>query len=147
MNFIITLDNLKYIELAYGSPIKKQRVIRPKSKVPIYRLLEPITAELSDGELITIPKGFEWDLASVPRRLWSFLAPDGDFDFGTIIHDYLYQTEIRSRKFADQEMLKWNLAVSNDDPEYRDQLYLRYQGVRLFGGIAKFIWKITRRGK
>lgn len=39
----------------------------------------------------TIPKGFETDLASIPRGLSRFLPPWGDYSTAAIIHDYMYE--------------------------------------------------------
>lgn len=42
--------------------------------------------------LITVPKGFVTDLASIPRWGWIILPPDGPWVKAAIIHDYLYAT-------------------------------------------------------
>lgn len=41
---------------------------------------------------ITIPKGFVWDGASVPRWFWSIVPRWGRFSSAALIHDYLYAT-------------------------------------------------------
>ncbi|QYR65715.1 DUF1353 domain-containing protein [Fusobacterium animalis] len=43
-----------------------------------------------NGFVITVPKGFITDLASVPRILWIFFPPFGKYTRAAIIHDYLY---------------------------------------------------------
>ena len=43
------------------------------------------------GYKILIPKGFETDLASIPRFLWPIIAPMGDLRYGSIPHDFGYQ--------------------------------------------------------
>jgi hypothetical protein len=43
------------------------------------------------GHVITVPKGFLFDLSSVPRALWWLIAP---FDLSVVaplIHDFLYR--------------------------------------------------------
>lgn len=56
----------------------------------IWRLEE--TYSYKDGEyLITMPAGFESDLASVPRIFWWLIAPFELSIVGSLIHDYLYQ--------------------------------------------------------
>ena len=40
--------------------------------------------------VITVPKGFESDGASVPKVLWSFIAPFGNHLKAAIVHDFLY---------------------------------------------------------
>ena len=57
-----------------------------------YRLVEPYTYAWSkSGEQyrLTVPAGFENDLASVPRILWWYISP---FDLGlaAVPHDWLY---------------------------------------------------------
>ncbi len=53
------------------------------------------------GDRITVPAGFETDLASVPRALWSILPPFGKYMPAALIHDYGYITQARSRKETD----------------------------------------------
>jgi hypothetical protein len=38
---------------------------------------------------ITVPEGFETDLASVPRLFWSIIPPFGKYNRAAIIHDYM----------------------------------------------------------
>ncbi len=95
----------------------------------VYRSLD---VELSNGDRIIIPAGFETDLASVPKFLWSFFPPFGDDLIAYIIHDYLYGTKFYDRKFSDKEMYLWAKAIRKDhiDP------YLRYVTVRMFGSLV-----------
>ncbi|ECC9619356.1 DUF1353 domain-containing protein [Salmonella enterica subsp. diarizonae] len=41
------------------------------------------------------------DLASVPRIFWTLLPPDGKYAKTAIIHDYLYDNALRTKKEAD----------------------------------------------
>lgn len=41
------------------------------------------------------------DLASVPRIFWTLLPPDGKYAKAAIIHDYLYDNALRTKKEAD----------------------------------------------
>ncbi len=101
--------------------------------------------QLSNGDVITIPKGFVWDLSSVPRPLWWLLPPDGDFAPAYIIHDFLYILKNKfpySRKFVDDEMYVWAKA-SNGTKKISARNadnYLRYKGVQAFGGL---VWNGT----
>ena len=38
--------------------------------------------------IITVPKGYITDMASVPRGCWAFIAP---FDVASVVHDILYE--------------------------------------------------------
>lgn len=41
--------------------------------------------------LLFVPKGFQTDLASVPRVCWNLIAPFDDGMAGPIVHDWLYR--------------------------------------------------------
>ncbi len=100
-------------------------------------LSEEIEYKLSNGEVIVVPRGFETDLSSVPRFLWSFSPPYGDFLLAAILHDWMYASDYRrgelgnsqARKLADIEMLKW----SNKLNKNKFDNYFKYYGVRLVG--------------
>jgi len=137
---IITLYNIISL-LKVGWGIKKQRLYNPVDKWRKYKLLEGIDITLSTGKKIYIGKGFEWDLSSVPRFLWSFLPPDGDWELAAIIHDYLYRYQLGTRKEADKEMLIWSKKIHHTKSKIslrRLDNKIRYWGVRLFGKKA---WK------
>ncbi len=142
-----TLDNI-YKESKLFNPVIVSRIIVGK-KWHTYRLYKSIRVELSNEIVITIPRGFTWDLSSVPRFLWAVLPPDGNFIIGALIHDYLYQnwfwiTWLNSmtdpRKFTDTEMLLWSKAMNGTNKISIKKIdnYTRFYGVRLFGAKA---WK------
>ncbi|EBC1279463.1 DUF1353 domain-containing protein [Salmonella enterica] len=54
-----------------------------------------------DSGIISVPSGFITDLASVPRIFLTLLFPDGKYAKATIIHDYLYDNALRTKKEAD----------------------------------------------
>lgn len=92
--------------------------------------LKDYTFTLTDEKVITVPKGFEWDLSSVPRILWFLFPPYGKFIKGSLIHDYLYRVKgYRTRRFADKQMLYF----SNKFNKNKLDNYIRYYSVRLFG--------------
>jgi len=147
---MITLQNVSLLQKEH-SLITKTR-IRGNNSRPFYRLDSSLNIKLSNEINIEIPKGFEWDLSTVPRFFWSILAPDGDFELAYIIHDYLWIEKEKmhsyfksfnlefNQKFADNEMLKWSkvtngtqkISIRNIDN------YTRYYGVRIFGWL---IWR------
>ena len=69
--------------LRMGLPMKAQ-----------FRLEQPLDfySDIAGGTL-TVPKGYESDLASIPAFAWSFfLAPDDPrIELGAWVHDLLYQ--------------------------------------------------------
>ncbi|EBD4871246.1 DUF1353 domain-containing protein [Salmonella enterica subsp. enterica serovar Poona] len=68
-----------------------------------WRVYEPFEFSLSDdnSDVISVPAGFITDLASVPRIFWTLLPPDGKYANAAIIHDYLYDNALRTKKEAD----------------------------------------------
>lgn len=138
----LTLDNIKELSIKRGSPVHKQR-IHGKNSVPTYRLLKPLYFELSNGEHLTIPGGFIWDLSSVPRIFWTLFAPDGDFEIASIIHDFLYQNKLYTRAFADTEMYLWSVVLSGTKNKisFRNfDNWTRYKVVQKFGGKKHGEW-------
>lgn len=79
-----------------GSPVRI-----PSSRLPApvitylpeknaWRLHEPYSYTL-EGHRITIPAGFVFDLASVPRSLWWLIAPFELSIAAPLLHDFLYR--------------------------------------------------------
>jgi hypothetical protein len=67
-------------------------------------LTEPFGYETNDGEIITVPSGFEFDFASVPRLFWIAIHPTGDLARASVIHDYLYVShQINGREIGRTE--------------------------------------------
>ena len=54
-------------------------------------LLEQAYAYRDGGTRIVVPAGFEFDLASVPRPLWSLIAPFELSIAAPLLHDFLYR--------------------------------------------------------
>lgn len=139
---LVTLNNINCLQEQNNneSIIRKARVVGSNT-VPKYRLLEELTIQLSNSDIITIPVGFEWDLSSVPRLLWGLLPPDGDWEIAMLIHDYLYTHKNDfeyTRYFADKEMLLWSKATSKTTKRISLRnldIYTRYYAVRGFGWI------------
>jgi hypothetical protein len=133
---MITLENVKH-QFTIKNPIIKSRVYG-KNTINKYTLYKSIDIKLSTGMIITIPKGFKWDLASVPRFLWWLMSPDVDSEIAYLIHDYLYINKIGDRKFADKEMYVWakvTNSTTNKLSARNIDNWLRYIAVRIFGNI------------
>lgn len=140
---IYTLENILEKSMI-DNPLKLSRVIRATDKWCRYRLEKELNIQLSNGDIITIPKGFETDISSVPRIFWAMLAPDGDFAIGAIIHDYLYVNKLYNRQFNDREMLKWSKALysTNRISIHNIDNHTRYHVVRLFGW---YVWNKPKK--
>lgn len=50
---------------------------------------------------IYVPRGFETDLASVPKWLGSIYPRHGRYTYAAVLHDYLYKTKMCKRARAD----------------------------------------------
>ncbi len=89
-------------------------------------------------DVINVPIGFNTDFASVPRIFWSILPQWGKYGNSAVIHDYLYYTQTRTRKEAD-DIFREAMGVSKVRPL---TIFVMYWLVRLFGCFAwKGHWK------
>ncbi|EJG5924633.1 DUF1353 domain-containing protein [Salmonella enterica] len=96
-----------------------------------WRVYEPFAFYLSDDEsdVIEVPAGFITDLATVPRIFWMLLPPDGKYAKAAIIHDYLYDNALRSKKEADLIFLDGMTVLGV--PKWKRMVM--YLAVRVFG--------------
>lgn len=96
-----------------------------------WRVHEPFAFYLSDDESdeIEVPAGFITDLATVPRVFWVLLPPDGKYAKAAIIHDYLYDNALRTKKEADKIFLDGMTVLGV--PKWKRTIM--YWAVRLFG--------------
>jgi hypothetical protein len=84
----------------------------------------------ASGIVISVPRGFVTDFASIPKALWSLgLAPHGRYGRAAVIHDYLYWTQGCSREQADN-LLMIAMKESQVEAVTRDAIY---RGVRIGG--------------
>lgn len=86
---------------------------------------------LGSGDVITVPKGFVTDCASVPFPFKMFIPVSGLYNQAAVLHDYLYATQTRSRKEADNIFLE-AMTVLGVNVIKRQ---LMYRAVRLFAWI------------
>lgn len=129
--FIVYLTLVYMVGCAHFHPVKfeNEACIIPVEGYD-FKTCSALRVKIDDKKYI-IPKGFETDLASVPRFLWPIFAPQySGFVAPAIIHDYLYRCPNDvTRKFAD-EVLYSALIAENVTPFTASKFYL---GVRLFG--------------
>lgn len=88
------------------------------------------------NDIITVPKGFKTNFASIPRFLWSLLPPTGTrknhYFKSAAIHDLLYDLCCDyscTRKEADKIMLEAMTAIGIS----KIVKYVLYYSARLFG--------------
>ncbi|MFG3962074.1 DUF1353 domain-containing protein [Escherichia coli] len=97
----------------------------------LWRVHEPFDFYLSDdnSDVIEVPAGFITDLATVPRVFWMILPPDGRYAKAAIIHDYMYDNALRTRREADRIFLDGMKVLGV--PCWKRMIM--YGAVRLFG--------------
>ena len=127
----ITKDNI--IKQLLSDELIIQSYVYSDKSAKYWKIQQPITIELSTGKIINIPKGFVYDMSTVPKWLWSFIRPVNDGLFGYLIHDSLYVERAyrMTRKQCDKEMLFWT-NITNDN---KFDNYFRYYIVRLLGWL------------
>jgi hypothetical protein len=94
----------------------------------VWTLQEPYARATSIG-VVTVPGGFVWDGASVPRILWNIIPAWGTWSGAALIHDKLYRNHDCSREIADA--IFWVLMTQDGVANWRAGLM--WCAVRLFG--------------
>lgn len=99
------------------------------------KLIAPLRycTEVEAYGVITVPKGFVTDYASVPRGLWNLFPPQGKYSAGAVVHDYLYRRTLLDRAFCDRVFLE---AMEGLGVSWFSR-HTIYRAVRLFGGAAR----------
>jgi len=97
-----------------------------------------------DGNEYVIPKGFQFDGASIPKFLRTFFSPVGVLLIGGLVHDYMYKySALKSvqakgalllvdQKKADQIFRDINIEVNG----FYFMNYLAYWSLRIGGFVA-----------
>lgn len=68
----------------------------------IYRLGQALRYQPRDGREITVPAGYETDLASIPTKYQQRSPDQSPAARPGVVHDYLYTSHERSRREADR---------------------------------------------
>lgn len=101
----------------------------------IYSLLEELVFLRDNDHLIIIPKGFQTDLASVPRVPIAYMLWGDRAHREAVLHDYLYRTNsipVVTRAEADEY---FKIAMISRGQPWRIY-YPMYLGVRLGGSSS-----------
>lgn len=107
-----------------------------------WRMARPLSYRARSGAIYTIPKGFEFDGASIPRLVWPLLpSRDACFEFAAL-HDLLFRVGpslgVHSRRLAND--LGWEALVIQDigDEWQRDAIW---EGLKLGSGPVWQRWR------
>lgn len=133
---LITLQNARQVLRTIDDIILQSYIYDSKER-KYWKLHRSIQIKLSNGDVITIPKGFVYDQSSSPRWTWSLMPPFGNFLLAALIHDYIYIHKTHSKDFADKEMFIWSELLNDAKTDNK----LRYWFVKHFG------MKVWRRGR
>lgn len=108
-------------------------IVKPLPKANRYELVEPLTFWVNKKRE-QVPAGFVFDGASIPRLFWRVLTSPYQPRIlrAACIHDYLYRTNLVSRKVAD---LKFRQVLINDGTD-KESAETMYVGLRLGGKSA-----------
>jgi len=85
---------------------------------------------------ITVPAGFIFDFASIPKFLLPLLPFWAKYNKASVLHDYLYQYGKLSRKMADYVFHEAMLVAFRHHRSGRMVAYLEWLAVRIFGWLA-----------
>lgn len=108
------------------------------SKSGKYRKLNTdIIFNLSNGQYLTIHRGFTWDENSIPWILQPFFHKSGMYAASALVHDALYYLTIHERKWVEDEFRRWMIATGVS----KRQVFFRYWAVKIFG------WRWWNRNK
>lgn len=107
-------------------------------KADRFEVQVPISFLLTGGRVVTVPRGYKTDFASVPPILWGFIPSIGRHNLAALLHDYLYDNRLfeaemgtyQARLFADREFLR----IANEiGPKHTIRHAVMYRFVRWFG--------------
>jgi hypothetical protein len=92
----------------------------------------------SDQYIVTIPKGYVTDMASVPRGCWAFIAPF-DVARAAVVHDILYEKiNTQYKTILDSAALATsNGAINAQQPLGTDAISVTYPF-----GIVTMYWSL-----
>jgi hypothetical protein len=86
-----------------------------------------------NGEKYVIPKGFQFDGASVPKFLASWLSPTGILLAGGLVHDYVYKYTVLLNK--DKKGCSMSFTQKQADQLFRD-INIEQNGIHVLNWAA-----------
>ena len=113
------------------NPIRAEDCVDGYCRVLLENVVYHVGSRSSTDQIV-VPAGFKWDGGSVPRFLWPLLDPWGSASKAFLLHDYLYQTQQRSRLVSDAIFMEAMEVLGVGFVKRK----LLYRGVRLGGWVA-----------
>lgn len=118
------------------SSFTKPLIVEVLDKGLTYKVAEEFTYYRTNNHNVTfkVPKVFETNFASIPRIFWNIYPPTGGgtsktkYGKASVLHDYLYDNGIYTRKECDKIFLEAMEAMGVG----KFTRYLFYYCVRLF---------------
>jgi len=105
----------------------------------VWHLEQPYTRTTSIGT-VTVPPGFLWDGASVPRVLWNMIPPWGSYSGAALVHDWLYRTRrtcaSSTKTITKEEADRVFYELMLEDGVHKSRAWTMWQAVALWGGKA-----------
>lgn len=84
---------------------KEQIIKLSRFREPFYYTTAAITWTPSVGQEayapVTVSEGFVTEFSSIPKIYWYAMSPNGEYAYASVVHEYLYWTQTRSREEAD----------------------------------------------
>ena len=96
-----------------------------------------------NGVQYVIPKGFQFDGASIPKFLHTWLSPTGVLLMGGLVHDYAYKyaglkikgkKELHELDQKESDIIFRDINIENNGFKFLN--YLAYWGLRIGGFVA-----------
>lgn len=85
----------------------------------------------------TIPKGFQFDGASIPRAVWWYASPmDKDLLLGALVHDFCYNPKTRPKGISKLEADKMLRILCIRSGMRKSKAWVIYSSVASFGWFA-----------
>ena len=120
---------------SFTSPL----VVSPMPNGKDWKLDRPFTYRIHSRyskRLISVPRGFVSDFASIPKFIFWLLPWWAKFSKAPILHDFLYKEKYLTRKESDDIFLEAMLIEWRNRKSRHLVAWIEYYAVRIFGGLV-----------
>ena len=107
-----------------------------------YILTKSYKIRLDNGDLITVPKGYQTNGADIPRLFWRLYPPySPEYMSAVVIHDYLCDRAIETAKDK-KDLQDLFLYADNAFREILEKLNIKQSKVKTFYNAVRFWHKL-----